>query len=70
MKKLTALVLALVLALALFCGAAADVPDKPSEFSYAYDFTGKVLSESDISGIAMEMKVLIEQMREQVQNIE
>ena len=43
MKKLTALILALVLALALFCGAAADVPDKPSEFSYAYDFTGKVL---------------------------
>lgn len=52
MKKLTALILTLVLALALFCGAAADVPDKPSEFSYAYDFTGKVLSESDISGIA------------------
>ena len=22
----------------------AAVPDKPSEFSYAYDFTGKVLS--------------------------
>ena len=51
MKKLTALILALVLALALFCGAAADVPDKPSEFSYAYDFTGKVLSDSDVSEI-------------------
>lgn len=50
MKKWIALVLALTLALAAACGVAA-VPDKPSEFTYAYDFTGKVLSDSDVSEI-------------------
>ena len=50
MKKWIALLVALVLALAAACGVAA-VPDKPSEFSYAYDFTGKVLSDSDVSEI-------------------
>lgn len=52
MKRFAALILALVLVLALAGGAVAGVPDKPSAFSYAYDFTGKVLSDSDISEIA------------------
>ena len=32
--------------------ALADVPGKPSEFAYAYDFSGDVLSQSDIAEIA------------------
>ena len=60
MKKIAALVLALVLALAVACGACAAVPDKPSSFSYAYDFTGKVLSESDISELAAYGQALYE----------
>ena len=52
MKRFAALILALVLVLALAGSAVAGVPDKPSAFSYAYDFTGKVLSDSDISEIA------------------
>ena len=46
MKKVLALVTALVLTLAMVVGASASVPDKPSEFAYAYDFDGSVLSSS------------------------
>lgn len=46
MKKVLALVTALVLTLAMVVGASASVPDKPSEFAYAYDFDGSVLSNS------------------------
>ena len=46
MKKVLALVTALVLTLAMAVGASASVPDKPSEFAYAYDFDGSVLSSS------------------------
>lgn len=46
MKKVLALVTALVLTLAMAVGASASVPDKPSEFAYAYDFDGSVLSNS------------------------
>lgn len=51
MKKIVALLVMLALALCAVCGLA-DVPDRPSEFAYAYDFTGKVLSQSDISEIS------------------
>lgn len=50
MKKLCAFLLALSLLLAA-CGAAADVPDKPDTYAYAYDFGGKVLSEDDMAEI-------------------
>ena len=46
MKKVLALITALVLTLAMAVGASASVPDKPSEFAYAYDFDGSVLSSS------------------------
>ena len=46
MKKVLALITALVLTLAMAVGASASVPDKPSEFAYAYDFDGSVLSNS------------------------
>ena len=46
MKKVLALVTALVLTLAMAVGASASVPDKPSEFACAYDFDGSVLSSS------------------------
>ena len=47
MKKVLALVTALVfVTLAMAVGASASVPDKPSEFAYAYDFDGSVLSNS------------------------
>lgn len=46
MKKVLALVTALVMTLAMAVGASASVPDKPSEFAYAYDFDGSVLSSS------------------------
>ena len=52
MKRIWAVLLALLLALGAAGGAAAGVPDKPEEFAYAYDFGGKVLSESDIAQIA------------------
>lgn len=51
MKKWGVVLLALVLALSAAL-AAADVPDKPDTFAYAYDFGGKVLSESDMKTIA------------------
>ena len=40
MKKVWALVMTLIMMLALAVGASASVPDKPSEFAYAYDFDG------------------------------
>ena len=46
MKKVLALVMTLIMMLALAVGASASVPDKPSEFAYAYDFDGSVLSDS------------------------
>ena len=52
MKKVLALVTALVLTLAMAVGASASVPDKPSEFAYAYDFDGSVLSSSTKTTIA------------------
>lgn len=51
-KRIAALFAALLLGLALVGGALADVPEKPSEFAYAYDFTGDVLSEQTMSEIA------------------
>lgn len=58
MKKVLALVLALLAALALVFGAAADVPDKPKEFAYAYDYAGGVLSANDMNTIAEYGKAL------------
>ena len=50
MKKCLAALLALVLALtAAF--ALADVPDKPKEFDYAFDFSGDVLSDATVGTI-------------------
>lgn len=49
MKKLAVCLLALLM---LLSTAAADIPDKPGTFAYAYDFTGKVFSGSDIEQIA------------------
>ncbi len=50
MKKCLAVLLALAMLLtAAF--ALADVPDKPKEFDYAYDFSGDVLSDTTISQI-------------------
>lgn len=51
MKKLMAVLMALLLALGVMGCAAADIPDKPAAFAYAYDFTGKVLSSGDIETI-------------------
>ena len=52
MKRAVSLLLALLLAAVLGSTAAAAVPDKPETFSYAYDFDGSVLSDSDISAIS------------------
>lgn len=52
MKRIGALLIALLLVFGAVCGAAADIPDKPGTFAYAYDFTGSVLSGSDIQEIA------------------
>ncbi len=51
MKKRIAAILAALFMLALATGALAAVPEKPSQFAYAYDFDGSVLSTSDISEI-------------------
>ena len=58
MKKIWALVTALVLALALAVGASASVPSKPSEFAYAYDYDGSVLSSSTKNTIEQYGKAL------------
>ena len=52
MKRLSAVLLALLLVLAMAVGAAADIPDKPDAFAYAYDFTGRVLDSEDIAAIS------------------
>ena len=52
MKKVWALITALALMLALTVGASAAVPKKPSEFAYAYDYDGSVLSGSTLDTIA------------------
>ena len=51
MKKFLALLTALTLMLCLTFGASASVPSKPSEFAYAYDYDGSVLSDSSKSVI-------------------
>ena len=51
MKRIISVLLVLVLALAVFCPALADVPDKPKEFAYAYDFGADVLDSSDMATI-------------------
>ena len=58
MKKVWALVTALVLMLALAVGASASVPSKPSEFAYAYDYDGSVLSASTKNTIEQYGKAL------------
>jgi len=52
MKKLVSCVLALLVMLSMASGALAGIPDKPDTFAYAYDFTGNVLSSSDIEQIS------------------
>lgn len=52
MKRLSVVLLALLLVLAMAVGAAADIPDKPDAFAYAYDFTGRVLDSEDIAAIS------------------
>ena len=51
-KRLFAAIAALLFALAPCAIALADVPDKPAEFAYAYDFSGGVLSRSTLDEIA------------------
>lgn len=51
MKKIISLIAVLALALAVFCPALADVPDKPDAFAYAYDFDAGVLDDADIATI-------------------
>ena len=51
-KRVFAALAALMLVLGVAACALADVPDKPSEFAYAYDFSGSVLSQSDVAQIA------------------
>ena len=52
MKKIFAVVLALLMAVLAVGGASAAVPDKPAQYAYAYDFGGKVLGNSDMETIA------------------
>ena len=52
MKRLIAVCAALLLALGMAAGGAADIPAKPYTFAYAYDFTGKVLSADSVAEIA------------------
>ena len=52
MKRLIAVCAALLLALGMAAGGAADIPAKPDTFAYAYDFTGKVLSADSVAEIA------------------
>ncbi|MBQ6859342.1 MAG: TPM domain-containing protein [Clostridia bacterium] len=51
MKKIISILLTAVLALALICPALSDVPDKPKQFAYAYDFDADVLDSNDIATI-------------------
>lgn len=52
MKRFISCLMALVMALALFVPAMADVPDKPGTFAYAYDFGAEVLDADDMATIA------------------
>lgn len=51
MKRIISILLAAVLALALAFPALSDVPDKPKQFSYAYDFGADVLDSGDMATI-------------------
>lgn len=51
MNRFISVLLTLALMLAVFCPALADVPDKPREFAYAYDFGADVLDSSDMATI-------------------
>ena len=51
MKRIVSILLAAVLALAFACPALSDVPDKPKQFAYAYDFDADVLDSNDIATI-------------------
>ena len=51
MKKIISLLLAMMLMLAAICPALADVPDRPKQFAYAYDFGADVLDSSDMATI-------------------
>ena len=51
MKRIVSFLLAALLALIVICPALADVPDKPKQFAYAYDFGADVLDSSDIATI-------------------
>jgi len=50
MKRIAVLLLALLMLVGV---AAADVPDTPKTFAYAYDFTGSVLDSGDMDEISM-----------------
>ena len=51
MKKFISILLASVLALAAFCPVLADVPGKPKQFAYAYDYGADVLDSGDMATI-------------------
>ena len=51
MKKIISILLAAAVALTMICSALADVPDKPRQFAYAYDFGADVLDSGDIETI-------------------
>ncbi len=51
MKRIISILLAAVAALTMVCPALADMPDKPKQFAYAYDFDADVLDSHDIATI-------------------
>lgn len=51
MKKYISLILAALMAALLCMPALADVPDKPKQFAYAYDFDADVLDANDMAAI-------------------
>ena len=51
MKKIISILLAAAVALTMICPALADVPDRPKQFAYAYDFDADVLDSGDIATI-------------------
>lgn len=53
MKKITSLLLAILLALIALCPALADVPDQPKTFAYAYDFGADVLDTNEMEEISL-----------------
>jgi len=60
MKKIVSILLVTALALAIACPALADVPDKPKEFAYAYDFGADVLDTNEREEIGMYGRALEE----------